>query len=69
MTRAIIALAFRCKITGGTLTATEEATTFRWASDGDIRELAAEAYAIRVLDALSPGTSPFVRQHDGVHLL
>jgi len=69
MARGIIALVFRCKITGGTLAATDEATAFRWASDRDIRELAAEVYAIRVLDALSPGSSPVVRQHDGVHLL
>ncbi|SRR6266496_4284390 len=69
MTRGIIALVFRCKITGGTLTTTEEATAFRWASDRDIREIVGEVYAIRVLDALSPGSGPAIRQHDGVHLI
>lgn len=39
-----------------------------WAGEHDIRELAAEAYAIRVLDALSSGASPVIRHHDGVHL-
>jgi 8-oxo-dGTP diphosphatase len=69
MTRDIIALVFRCKITGGTLAASNETTAFRWASETDVSTLAAEAYAIRVLDAQHPDGPPVVRQHDGVHLL
>jgi len=69
MTRGIIALVFRRKITGGNLAPNDETAAFRWASEHDIRELATEAYAIRVLDALSPRTSPVIRHHDGVHLL
>ncbi len=69
MTRGIIALVFRCKITGGQLAVTDEATAFRWASGGDIREVASEAYAIRILDALQPPGMPSVRHHDGIRIL
>jgi len=69
MTRGIIALVFRCKITGGNLTTTDEASAFRWASDSEITALAEEAYAVRVLDALHDDHTSVVRHHDGVHLL
>jgi 8-oxo-dGTP diphosphatase len=69
MTRAIIALVFRCKITGGDLATTDEVTAFRWAIGADVAELADEAYAIRVLDALNGGQPAAVRHHDGVHLI
>src|SRR5436190_7981108 len=68
MTRGIIALVFRCKITGGELAITDETTAYRWADDHAIRELAIEAYAIRVLDALRADVPPAVRHHDGTHL-
>jgi 8-oxo-dGTP diphosphatase len=69
MTRAIIALVFRCKITGGDLATTDEVTAFRWAIGADVAELADEAYAIRVVDALNGGQPAAVRHHDGVHLI
>ena len=69
MARGVVALVFRCKVTGGELTASDETEDFRWAAENEIRELATEAYAVRVLDALSPGTAPAIRQHDGVHLI
>ena len=69
MPRGIIALVFRCKITGGNLATTDETTAYRWATAADIAELADEAYAIRVLDALDDDHPPAIRQHDGVHLL
>jgi len=69
MTRGIIALVFRCKITGGELGVTDETAAYRWADEHAIRELAAEAYAIRVLDALRADATPAVRHHDGIHLL
>ena len=68
MTRGIIALVFRAKITGGQLAANEEASAFRWASQADTRALADEAYAVRILDALSPDPVPAVRAHDGTRL-
>jgi 8-oxo-dGTP diphosphatase len=69
MPRGIIALVFRCKITGGQLTTNNEVTAFRWADERAIRQLTTEAYAIRLLDALHPDTAPTIRQHDGVHVL
>jgi ADP-ribose pyrophosphatase YjhB (NUDIX family) len=69
MARGIIALVFRCKITGGHLAANDEAAAFRWASETDIRLLATEAYAVRVLDALRHDPVPAIRQHDGERLL
>ena len=69
MPRGIVALVFRCKITGGDLTITDEATGFRWATEAELPTLMAEVYAIRVLDALHDPATPAVRLHDGVHLL
>jgi len=69
MPRGIIALVFRCKITGGQLAANNEATAFRWAERADIRQLTSEAYAVRLLDALREGIAPAIRQHDGTGLL
>jgi 8-oxo-dGTP diphosphatase len=69
MTRGIVALVFRCKITGGKLATNDEAVAFRWASETDIRSLATEAYAVRVLDALSRTSVPAIRKHDGQRLI
>ena len=69
MPRGIIALVFRCKITGGHLTPNDEVTAFHWANQNDIRQLTSEAYAVRLLDALREGTRPAIRQHDGTDLL
>lgn len=69
MARGIVALVFRCKITGGKLSPSDEAAAFRWASPTEVRELADEAYAVRILDALDHHRPPAVRQHDGIRLL
>ena len=69
MPRGIIALVFRCKITGGHLTANDEVTAFHWADETNIRQLTSEAYAVRLLDALREDAAPVVRQHDGTELL
>jgi 8-oxo-dGTP diphosphatase len=69
LTRGIVALVFRCKVTGGHLTTNDEAAAFRWASQSDLDSLMTEAYAIRVFDALQPGQATTVRTHDGVHIL
>ena len=69
MTRAIINLVFRCKITGGVLATNDEATDFRWAAESEVPGLMDEAYAVRVLDALRETAAAAVRPHDGVHLL
>ena len=69
MTRAIVNLVFRCKITGGALATNDEASDFRWATESELPGLMDEAYAIRVLDALRESAAAAVRPHDGVHLL
>jgi 8-oxo-dGTP diphosphatase len=69
MSRGIIALVFRCKILGGTLTTNDEVSEFRWATTDEVSALVDEAFAIRVLDALEDQAAPAVRQHDGVHLI
>lgn len=67
MKRGIIALVFRCEATGGELTTNTEVTEFRWATSAEVRELVAEAFAVRVLDALETGEVA-IREHDGVNL-
>lgn len=69
MPRGIIALVFRCKITGGHLTPNDEVTAFRWADENDVRHLASEAYAVRLLDAMRLDDAPAIRQHNGTELL
>jgi ADP-ribose pyrophosphatase YjhB (NUDIX family) len=69
MQRGIVALVFRCEVTGGELTVNDEVTGFRWAGPAEVSELADEAFAVRILDSLSERQVPAVRQHDGVHLL
>jgi 8-oxo-dGTP diphosphatase len=69
MSRGIIALVFRCKVTGGHLATNDEVTAFRWADEDTIRQLTSEAFAVRLLDAMRNGTSPAIRHHDGTNLL
>jgi len=69
MTRAIINLVFRCKITGGALATNDEATGFRWATVLEVQSLMSEAYAVRVLDAMGEANAPSIRQHDATQLL
>lgn len=68
MTRGIISLVFRCKITGGDLARSDEVASFRWADGAEVTDLSDEAYAVRVLDALGD-TAPAVREHDGKSLM
>ena len=53
---------------GRQLTINDEVTAFRWATAAEVTDLTAETYAIRVLDALSDGPGPAVRQHDGTRV-
>jgi 8-oxo-dGTP diphosphatase len=69
MTRAIVALVFRCTATGGRLTLNDEVTAFRWVTPAEVTDLTAEAYAVRILDALHGQPGPPVRQHDGTRVL
>jgi len=69
MSRAVIALVFRCEITGGDLATTGGGAAFRWATRTEVPDLADEAYAVRVLDVLGADRPVAVRHHDGVHLI
>jgi 8-oxo-dGTP diphosphatase len=69
--RKIVALVFRCHAADGHLTVNDEATDFRWVTAAEARSLLAEAYAVRVTDAMSRSrdAGPAVRPHDGTNLL
>ncbi|MDF3292802.1 NUDIX hydrolase [Streptomyces silvisoli] len=69
MTGLVVALVFRCKVIGGSLTTGAETLALRWATRDEVCQLAEEVYAIRVLDALEAASPPAVRAHDGVKLV
>lgn len=69
MPRGIVALVFRCKAEAGTLRETDESTAFRWVTADEVVDLANEAFAIRVKDALATHDTVPIRQHDGIHIL
>ena len=69
MNRGIIALVFRCRMTGGELGVSDETEAYRWATESDIGELASEAYAVRVLDSMRSSGRTAIRKHDGKKLL
>jgi 8-oxo-dGTP diphosphatase len=67
MQRGIVALVFRCTVTGGEATTSDEARQIAWLTPDEIRDRMDEAYAVRMLDALNSGP-PSIRAHDGTHL-
>ena len=69
MSRGIIALVFRCRPVGGTLTANPEVTGFRWVRESEVSAIMSEAYAVRILDAYRHNAVPSIRDHDGVRLV
>lgn len=71
MRRGIVAFVFRSHAVGGQLQPTAEATELAWLDPPAISNLMNEAYAVRLLDALTTpdDRGPVVRSHDGVHLL
>lgn len=69
MPAGIVALVFRCTLTSEPSLASDEASAVAWHPLTGIRELMAEAYAVRVVDAVESATTAFVRSHDGTHLL
>lgn len=68
MARGIIALVFRCNVVSGHLTLNDEVSGFQWATPEEVKAMADEAFAIRVVDALAEQPVPAVRHHDGVHV-
>ncbi|ASQ95933.1 NUDIX hydrolase [Streptomyces sp. 11-1-2] len=69
MTGLIVSMVFRCEAIDGTPTTGAETRALRWATRAEVTELADEAYAIRVLDALDNTSPPAIRAHDGVRLI
>jgi ADP-ribose pyrophosphatase YjhB (NUDIX family) len=69
MTRGIVALVFRCQVTGGELRLSDETAELRWASAAEVADLADQAYAVRVTDAMESVAPPAIRAHDGVQLV
>ena len=67
MERGIVALVFRCSVVEGSQATTAEAAEIAWLTPDEVRERMDEAYAVRLLDALS-SSAPAIRNHDGVHL-
>lgn len=68
MRRGIVALVFRCRVLDGSAGTSDEVRDVRWAGPAELAHLMDEAYAVRLLDALTDGP-PAVRAHDGVALL
>jgi 8-oxo-dGTP diphosphatase len=68
MKRGIVSLVFRCHPLSGEPHPTDEATAVAWLDPEMVSRRMAEAFAIRLLDALNDG-GPYVRIHDGEHLI
>ncbi|MBB0229581.1 NUDIX hydrolase [Streptomyces calidiresistens] len=69
MVGLIVSMVFRCEAIDGVPTTGEETRALRWVTREEVRGMADEAYAIRVLDAMDHHTPPAVRAHDGVRLV
>ena len=68
MTRGIVALVFRCRITHGAAGLSDEVQDLRWLAPNEIASHLNEAFAVRMLDALDDGP-PKIRAHDGHTLI
>jgi 8-oxo-dGTP diphosphatase len=68
MNRGIVALVFRCQVANGSAQRGDEADAVAWLAPEQVSELMAEAYAVRVIDALASGP-PAIRSHDGATLV
>ena len=69
MTGLVVSMVFRCEAIDGRPTVGDEARALHWATRDEVTDLADEAYAIRVLDALDTASPPAIRAHDGVRLI
>ncbi len=58
--RGIISLVIPCQVIPGQLTETDKAAMAGWFDSTDVQELADEAHAVRVLDALLDGMPAIV---------
>jgi len=68
MRLGIVNLVFRCSVTGGATTRTdEEAAEIAWLTAEEVEQRMDEAFAVRLLDALH-AAQPAIRAHNGVTL-
>ena len=69
MSRGIVALVFRCKLTSTHHDDSPEATEIAWWATDQIGQLLNATYAVRLSDAATPPALPLaVRSHDGLRL-
>jgi len=69
MRLGVVSLVFRCRPLLGAAHPSEEATEVAWLGSAQVASRMAEAFAIRLIDALEAGEPPCVRIHDGQHVL
>lgn len=68
MTHGIVALGFRCRAVQGTARPSAEAAETAWLTVEQVTHHMDDAYAVRLLDALTAGPLT-IRAHDGQRLL
>jgi ADP-ribose pyrophosphatase YjhB (NUDIX family) len=68
MARGIVALVFRCSILGDAPRPTVEVSEVAWLTRDELVDRMAEAYRVRLLDAVV-AEAPQVRAHDGFNLI
>jgi ADP-ribose pyrophosphatase YjhB (NUDIX family) len=69
MKRQVVSLVYRCRVVSGDLTLNDEVQGFRWANEAEVASMMAEAFAVRILDALHFKGEVATRTHDGVSLI
>jgi 8-oxo-dGTP diphosphatase len=65
MPLGVVALVFRCQVVDGTAQPSEETSDVAWVLLRDIPAQLTEAFAVRVIDAISDTSPVAVRAHDG----
>lgn len=68
MKHGIVAIVFRCHVTGGELRSSDETTGFVWLTQDQVPQYMNEVFSVRILDAYR-SDGPQVRSHDGTNLL
>ncbi|GIH10321.1 NUDIX hydrolase [Rhizocola hellebori] len=69
MNLGVVALVFLARPGEGDPHPTDEATQVAWWTAEQVRKGMAEAFAVRILDALPDSNDVAIRHHDGVNLL
>ncbi len=68
MIRKIVSLVFLCEVVSGDLQINDEAQKVEWMAAVRVPEMMSEAFAVRLLDAISDNT-PVIRTNDGTNLI